>query len=164
MESQELKLIKRTAITALVVVAASSPRYYLSVFVLAAIPLIFWYLYSCYVAIRFKARRKCQLIRMLIWFFAIIFVSGIHYIHFRKTQINAQYVSNVIEGYRFNHGNYPPDIEATGLTKEKLRELLGVAGYNYQNGEPMLFYGSPITIFDKYFYNFKESKWDYVPD
>jgi hypothetical protein len=101
---------------------------------------------------------------MLIWFFSIITVSGIHYYHSKLTHENALYVSGVIEAYKSNHGNYPPNLEAIGLTKEQLRKLLGVSGYNVQNGEPMLFYGSPITVFDKYFYNFKESKWHYVPD
>lgn len=68
-----------------------------------------------------------------------------------------------VRAYHAAHGKYPPR-EAFAPSPDTPREYR-IYYFPPQNGHPpMLFYRSPIMVFDGYVYDFQKGVWEYRPD
>jgi energy-coupling factor transporter transmembrane protein EcfT len=67
--------------------------------VLFYLPLLIWFPYSIYKTIKIPASRKSQLIKMLIWIVAIIYVFVLHEYYQKQARANADKVVAKVEQY-----------------------------------------------------------------
>jgi len=71
-------------------------------------------------------------------------------------------VAQRIEQYRQQLGMYPADEETLGLDRQMMHDARLV--FIAKDGQPFLYYASPLTIFDGYSYDFDHHRWNYLAD
>jgi hypothetical protein len=125
--------------------------------------LIIWLIYSIFIVYTRPLRRKSQLIKVGIWFFAIFVVVGIHVYRSDVARRSGDEVVLAINKYRLKNGAYPANLDTIGQDTQRLRREL-MLRYWLLDGTPTLAYASTISPLDRYFYNFDKSVWEFHPD
>ncbi len=131
---------------------------------LLALPLVPWILYSIFIITTQQARRVIQGVKVAIWVSAVFVVIGIHYYLYVSTQASANKVASAIQQYAKEHGSYPPNIDAIGMSKGQLRSELGLSAYILESGKPTLFYATTYLPFQTEHYDFETNHWRHVGD
>ena len=129
-----------------------------------ALPLLIWFIYSTYVSLTKPDRRKWQLIRMSVWIISVLVILGIHYSRRESTRHYADYIVAAINKFELEQGTYPDNIEMIGVSRQQLKEKLGLSGYSYVKGKPDLFYADTFIVFQTHHYDFLKDTWVYHGD
>lgn len=125
---------------------------------------LFWFPYCAYVILKKPAARKFQLIRLAIWLSAAACIAGVHFIYHYSARHYADGVASKIEAYSASNGRYPSAISDVGITKEQLREYLGISYYQVdESGKPNLIYAVTFEPFSTFVYDFEKRSWKYLP-
>jgi len=153
-----------TIVSASIVALLFSQRHAGIGLLLLAFILLPWLLYSVYVIIRWSQRRAFQISKIAIWVVSVATILGVHYYLQVSTRANADALVAKIHDYQKNHGVCPANLEAIGLSKEKMREQLGLSVYGCEAGKLRLFYASTFVPFEEYRYDFERKQWKYEYD
>ena len=129
-----------------------------------AFPLLIWFTYSIYVAIAKPDLRKWQLIRMSVWIVSVLVILGIHYNRRETARHYADNVVAAIKEYKSEHGNYPDNIEMIGISRQQLKNKLGLSGYSFEKNTPSLFYADTFIVYQTHDYDFQKNIWVYHAD
>jgi hypothetical protein len=125
--------------------------------------LIIWFIYSIFIIYTRPLKRKSQIIKILIWLVAIFVIVGIHAYRSDAARRSGDEVVLAITKYSLKNGAYPANFDIIGQDTARLqREMM--LRYWLLDGKPTLVYASTITPFDRYFYNFDKSVWEFRPD
>ncbi len=129
-----------------------------------ALPLLIWFIYSSYVAITKPEQRKWQLIRMAVWIASVLVILGVHHDRRVTTRHYADGIVAAINEYKNEHGVYPDSLDTIGVSRQQLKEHLGLSGYSYDKGKPSLFYADTFVVFQTHHYDFQKNAWSYHAD
>ncbi len=128
------------------------------------IPAIFiWLIYSSYLLRRNPSERISLLLKFGIWCLSLTIVFCMHHYYRIKSREVADSVAIAVSVYYKTNGVYPLSLANAGIN------LHGRGGawritYGLISEKPFLSYPSTFDPFDKYVYNFVESKWEFYPD
>jgi hypothetical protein len=153
--------IRSTLISVAIVILLLAQRYAGFVLFLLALPLVPWLLYSVCIIVTKPARRTQQAVKAAIWVLAVVTVIGIHYGLHVSTRASADEVVSAIRKYSDEHGGYPPNLRAIGLSDADLRAKLGMSRYGLHSGQPFLSYASTFEIFAWETYDFENRRWEH---
>jgi hypothetical protein len=128
------------------------------------LPLLIWFIYSLYVALTKPDRRKWHLIRMSVWIASVLVILVVHYDRKQTIRHYADDIVAAINKYKLEHGTYPDNIEMIGVSRQQLKEQLGLSGYSYEKGKPGLFYADTFIVFQTHHYDFQKNTWVYHAD
>lgn len=126
--------------------------------------LIIWLPYSIFVSVAKPQRRGLQFTQMAIWIGAVAIIAAVQYVRHEVTRRNANEIAAAINRYSAQHGHCPATIEDIGITRDQLREKLGLSYYQCKGGKQTLFYAVTYTVFDTYDYDFSKGTWNYQRD
>lgn len=104
-----------------------------------------------------------EAVKTLVW---AALAGGIFFLYqqeFTKIRQAADKVVAQVRAYHAAHGKYPPR-DAVTQVPDTVRAYR-IYYFPPKNGHPpMLFYRSPIMVFDGYVYDFQKGVWEYRPD
>ena len=127
------------------------------------VPLVLLYLVASIYLLALKRRTVKQLgVTILIIFSAYLVIAITHTIRFKEARNNANSLVAGLNQYKFSHGTYPRSIIELGVSSEQLRRQN--IYYSLSDSGPVLIYMATQVPFDKYFYNFNSSDWEYRAD
>jgi hypothetical protein len=85
------------------------------------------------------------------------------YVHrFNAAREAGDRIVEKVEAYRHLHGVYPISEKDIGLEPDARQRRAPF--YDGSDGKPVLFYASPLIVFDIYSYDFDKKMWVYVQD
>ncbi|WP_255988801.1 hypothetical protein [Chitinolyticbacter albus] len=128
----------------------------LGLLLLLAMPVALWRL-----CLR-PALRKSTLIGAAMWLTSLAAISGAQWYHQKVARQQADEVVQFVTRYRQQHGQYPDPEQ--GLAPLRVARERGVRYWLKNDGQPLLFYHSTLTGFDKYHYDFTTQRWVFLPD
>jgi hypothetical protein len=129
-----------------------------------ALPLLIWLIYSSYVAITKPEQRKWRLLRMAVWIASVLVILGIHHDRRVTARHYADGIVAALNEYENEHGVYPDSLDMIGVSRQQLKEHLGLSGYFYDKGKPSLFYADTFVVFQTHHYDFQKNAWIYHAD
>jgi hypothetical protein len=133
-------------------------------FLYLAIPFLFgWLIYCVYFLWNRPSERISQLLKIGIWCFTLTTVFAVHQYYRMKSRQAADLVVNAVSTYHKKNGVFPSRLIDAGINLPSRGGDWRIL-YNLKSKEPFLFYPSTFDPFDKYFYNFTKSKWEFHPD
>ncbi|SMC20288.1 hypothetical protein SAMN02745857_00894 [Andreprevotia lacus DSM 23236] len=123
---------------------------------LLIIPVQLWWLWR-------RSERLDRLLRIALWLLAWAAVLYTDHRVVQQREADAAHVARQIEQYQRLYQHPPRTLAEAGIdpalaTSMHLRySIEGAYG-------PLLFYPSALSPFDRYFYDFKQHRWDFHPD
>ena len=153
--------IRSTLISVAIVIPLLAHRYAAFMLLLLALPLIPWLLYSVCIIVTKPTRGTQQALKAAIWVLAVVTVVGIHYVRHASVRASADEFVSAIRKYHDEHGAYPPNLEAIGLSDAQLRAECGYAFYGFHSDGPYLAYASTFEAFAKEVYDFEKGRWEH---
>jgi len=132
--------------------------------VFLTLPLVPWLLYSAYAIATRPIARSLQVQKVAIWFLSVAVVVCVHYLMHSSSRQYAQGAVNAVQAYSEQHGFYPQNLEAIGMTSQQLRSKLSYSTYGIHEGKPYFFYGATYVPFEQENYDFAAREWRHVND
>lgn len=94
---------------------------------------------------------------------SVTVVSWHFYVH-HSTRGKAQKIVDKIESFHASNRTYPVEISDVGVSKDQMKELLGLSYYINKNGKVLFGYASTFVAFEFEEYNFANHTWIHIYD
>lgn len=134
------------------------------VILLVWLVLIIYGLAATVKAIKTPELRAPLLAKASIWVFMSVAVVSWHlYVH-HSTRGKAQQIVDKIESLHVSNGTYPVEISDIGVSKDQMKELLGLSYYINKNGKVLFGYASTFVAFEYEEYDFANHTWVHIYD
>jgi hypothetical protein len=118
--------------------------------------------YRCYQSRKDVLLRRPRLVTLLLVLSTVCVVSGRHAWLAVDVRHNANTLVADIEAYKSTHGKFPDELASLGTWSEaRLRSELGMGGYLFADGRPIVSYASTYIIFETWRYDFDARRWVY---
>lgn len=115
--------------------------------------------HSAYVIAGRPQARRLQMTKVALWAIAVTVAVSIQLTRHISARRYANTVVQAVEAHARQHGQYPPTLEAAGLSAKEFRERLGLSGYGLGAGSPQLYYSSTYMPFAVEHYDFARREW-----
>lgn len=134
-----------------------------ALFAILTFPFVLFYVLLRLVFLRLRKRALAHLgVTLALIATSYMVVAAVHFVRYKEARRMGDEVVQRIRLYKETHGIYPGSSREVGLSPEALKPWR--IHYSSDNGEPVLFYPSTQVPFDQYWYNFRQSAWEYRPD
>jgi uncharacterized membrane protein YhdT len=109
--------------------------------------------------VRHPERRLVQTAKIALWVSSITAIVAVHWYVAAQTRSNAQAIVDAVLEYSKSHGSFPADLQFIGYRDEDVQSKLGMGGYSFNDGHPVLLYASTYIPFEADYYDFGKNKW-----